>query len=206
MSWYNNRVDIAELIGKTISDLYVYDDEIQFFCTTGEVYKMYHEPDCCESVYIDDICGEIKEIVGETILEAYEVENHLKLGPLNKYDESYTWTFYRIRTMNNTIVIRWYGTSNGYYSESVDFIKLKEADPTIPAHADLQTYLEVFDRNQLLKQQVIDWMKEQAMQGRVCYNRDAPMWEEYDKSILALDLAQEKAIPGLRVLLETKSA
>lgn len=114
--------EVGELIGKTLVKVDVDNlkDEIIFHCTDESVYKMYHEQDCCESVTIDDICGDINDLTGQPILVAEERSNS---G--NTEYGSETWTFYTIRTVKASVDIKWWGESNGYYSEGVDFVQIK---------------------------------------------------------------------------------
>jgi hypothetical protein len=120
---------IEELLGKTFLRVLVSNKEemIQFVTTDGFVYEMYHEQDCCESVSIDDINGDLDDLVGSPILMAEEsCSDNVNLDGTtleNSYDESCTWTFYRFATIKGYVNIRWYGTSNGYYSESVNIYK-----------------------------------------------------------------------------------
>ena len=108
-------VDFNELEGKTLKKIDATDDSITFFTIEGETFRMFHEQDCCESVYVEDVNGDFSDIIGTPIISAKEKTNE---------DDSCTWTFYDIRTIKGSVTIRWYGTSNGYYSESVDFIRL----------------------------------------------------------------------------------
>lgn len=122
---YWDSVDVNVLEGKTLEKIeQIGDDELIFTTTEGEQYKMFHSQSCCESVYIEDICGEFNDLIGSPILMAEEVTNMEDPGPLPGGEESYTWTFYKLATIKGYVTLRWYGSSNGYYSESVDFVKL----------------------------------------------------------------------------------
>jgi hypothetical protein len=130
--YYNDEVKFEELKGKvlvsaTVSD---YKDEMKFMTTDGEVYTLYHSQDCCESVEIESIVGDLADLVGEEILLAEEAQNLFDLiKSAGKVEEdeygSHTWTFYKLATRKGYVDIRWYGSSNGYYSEEVSFKREK---------------------------------------------------------------------------------
>lgn len=112
--------EISVLLGKTLSEVRrVGDEEIYFVTSDGETFQMYHSQDCCECVEIEDIEGDLQSLVGNPILVAEEVSQE---DP--NASESGTWTFYKLATINGHVDIRWYGSSNGYYSESVSFVKV----------------------------------------------------------------------------------
>lgn len=129
MYYYNSRCELSELLGKTFSTVSATEDEVTFTTVDGDVYKLLHIQDCCESVYIESIVGDLQDLVGEPVLRADEEEDLFDLirqsSKEESRDESYTWTFYKFATRKGYVDIRWYGSSNGYYSESVDLIKLK---------------------------------------------------------------------------------
>jgi len=125
----NENIDFSTLKGKILNHIEVIknhpeEDKILFFTSDGQAYKMHHYQDCCESVTIEDICGEIDWLCDSPILEAEERTNLADCENL-KNDDSFTWTFYHLATIKGSVTIRWYGTSNGYYSESVDFERIK---------------------------------------------------------------------------------
>jgi hypothetical protein len=120
--------EYTELIGKTAVNIEnINDEELVFTLNNGDKYKFFHYQDCCESVDINDIVGDINDLIGSPLLLAEEIV-HNNENPegviIPDYQDSYTWTFYKFATIKGAVTIRWYGTSNGYYSESVDFCKL----------------------------------------------------------------------------------
>jgi|SRR3990167_7421284 len=118
-----NEVTFEELVGKTLTKIENTGTEITFTCDDGTEYKMYHDQDCCESVSVDDIVGDLEDLIGSPIINASEDSNTPAEAKDKEYDESFTWTFYNIATAKGYVTIKWYGTSNGYYSESVSFYR-----------------------------------------------------------------------------------
>lgn len=120
------QATIEDLLGQTLTSVTgeVGGDEIKFETDSGTKYLMNHYQDCCEDVCVEDICGDLSDLVGSPIIIAEErtMEQENPDGsPAGEYDESFTWTFYELATIKGSVTIRWYGSSNGYYSESVDF-------------------------------------------------------------------------------------
>jgi hypothetical protein len=116
---------ISDLKGKTLASIKVCGaKEIIFACACGANYKMYHRQDCCEEVVIEDICGNLDALIGSPILVA-ECRMDYQSEYDTYYDASKTWTFYELATVNGAVTIRWFGSSNGYYSEEVDFERVE---------------------------------------------------------------------------------
>jgi hypothetical protein len=115
---------MEELLGKKIIKIDVNrsdSDEIIFYLSNGAIYKQCHVQDCCESVVVEDIDGDLDDLVGYPLLKCEEVYQDDINAP-----ESSTWTFYKMATVKGYVTIRWYGSSNGYYSEVAQFKQFKD--------------------------------------------------------------------------------
>ena len=127
----------SDLQGKTLAKVeQIGEDVLRFECDDGKKFQLYHSQDCCESVVIESVVGDFLDLVGTPILMAEEASSNddpadivkskaeARAADPNGYhydDDSQTWTFYKLRTIKGSVDIRWHGTSNGCYSESVDF-------------------------------------------------------------------------------------
>jgi len=98
-------------------------ESITFVCEDGTSFKMYHFQDCCERVVIEDVNGDLDDLVGHEIVSAHEATSEGDSGWGHE-----TYTFYHIRSHGGDVSIRWHGESNGYYSERVS---IKKTEPSL---------------------------------------------------------------------------
>lgn len=88
-------------------------EKVRIVTDKGSI-SFFHYQDCCESVSVEDVTGDVEDLIGSRIAEFREDTNHEASG----YGET-LWTFYNIITDIGDFQIRWCGTSNGYYSVGV---------------------------------------------------------------------------------------
>lgn len=110
------------MLGEVMTEVTASSDEMVFKGSSGKTFTFLHYQDCCEHVSIEDVCGDLNDLVGSPLLIAEEVDNvdEPQSSSCKEY-ESGTWTFYKFATINGSVTVRWLGVSNGYYSESVSF-------------------------------------------------------------------------------------
>ena len=112
--------DLSLMVGKTLSLAERSGDELHLAATDGTLVRLWHEQDCCESVSIEDVDGDLHDLLGSPLTMAEAVSSDDAPPPASHYPgESFTWTFYKFATLKGYVTIRWYGTSNGYYREGV---------------------------------------------------------------------------------------
>lgn len=126
-------MDIETLVDKKFNKVWVESDKegepyaIVFESTDGN-YELAHAQDCCEHVYIEDIVVTSQHdgltcLENTPILKAERVTNS-NTTPVGlnepEHDDSFTWTFFKLTTLKGYVDIRFFGSSNGYYSEDAE--------------------------------------------------------------------------------------
>ena len=119
---YRKYCDMKDMVGKKVLGIY-YDEENFQILTDDCVYAFYHQQDCCESVWLTQVDGISDKLIGSRIViaEVATDEKDTEYGHI-------TWSFYKIGTNKGMIDFRFQGESNGYYSETVDLVKIEVSE------------------------------------------------------------------------------
>ena len=110
--------------------------EVIFYCKDGAVIELWHDQECCEDVYLEGADSY------DNHDDIYTDCNWCEVSLVTNKDTnddwgSVTWSFYHLKTNNGMDTIRFYGSSNGYYSETVEFY----------LQPDERTLCELFEEN-----------------------------------------------------------
>jgi len=114
---YGHTIPFSSLKGKTLTGFQPIDDRVSFITKKGKYTLINFESWCgndCE-VTLEDIDGDISRLFNQKILLAEETTDQSK--------EGVTYSFYKLSTNNDSVTLRFYGRSNGYYSESMGLYK-----------------------------------------------------------------------------------
>lgn len=102
-----------KVIGKTPLEIVIdHASEQIYFLFEDLTMEMIHHQNCCENVYIEDISGDLKTLIGYPLTIAEKVTQE------DGENEDRLWTFYKFSTVKGSVTIRWCGTSD-YYSVDV---------------------------------------------------------------------------------------
>lgn len=130
MSAYGREVAFETLKGRTITAIEGLEKgsaRVVFTCADGAQFEMEHDQSCCECVDLEDIVGDVADLIGAEVVDASERscskgDADAEPSPETDYEsDSWTWTFYVIQTTRGAVTLRWFGSSNGYYGEDVSF-------------------------------------------------------------------------------------
>jgi hypothetical protein len=120
----NVRHAIPQLVGYTLTHITEVEPKygnkrLQLTRSDGRVVTMGHAQQCCESVWLEDVVGDLQSLIGKPLMIAEVTSNYTKTNEDEEGDEQ--WTYYRLGTdIGNIVTLRWCGTSNGYYSTDVN--------------------------------------------------------------------------------------
>ncbi len=117
------HVEFSALVGEVLDAVDIDREKDQILLTTrsGRNFLVYHKQDCCETVAISGQDGSFDKLIGKPIVEARDITVDTSEEAAGS---SQTTTILVFRVDDQTVISRWIGDSNGYYSESVDIAEL----------------------------------------------------------------------------------
>ncbi len=116
------QVEFSVLVGEVLDAVDIDREKDQILLTTqsGRQFLVYHKQKCCETVEIFGQDGSFDKLIGKPLIEARD----FAVDTSEEAADSQTTTTLVFRVDGETVISRWVGDSNGYYSESVDIEEL----------------------------------------------------------------------------------
>tara|TARA_R110000803_G_scaffold22351_5_gene55762 strand:+ start:1924 stop:2295 length:372 start_codon:yes stop_codon:yes gene_type:complete len=110
-----NTEVLNSLQGETLAYIDESPDQVLLTTVSGREFQVYHRQDCCESVGIEDTEGNWHDLVGKPLLSVDEECEDAS----DRSSDSATATRLTFKVDGATVINKWIGESNGYYSESI---------------------------------------------------------------------------------------
>ena len=124
--------NIEKLKGQTpveISGMREGSEEVVIGTKEGNTLLLRYEPDCCATCEIYQVDGDPIDLLGAPLLMCEQVTGE-SLGFIDdQTEDSHTWTFVKFGTIHGYVTLRWYGRSNGYYSEAPTAYYIDKDEP-----------------------------------------------------------------------------
>lgn len=132
------------LLGLTLDNVTPMRDQEGLILSAGDMtFVLYHRPeqreyddhgeplddDIREDVRLDDICGDLTDLVGAPIVVADDRVSDRQSDAKRSRLEGCTvlpWTFYHLSTSKGSVVLRFYGSIDGCYAETAQLWLLPE--------------------------------------------------------------------------------
>lgn len=106
---YDKKIGVAALMAKTITEITGLEkgsERVTFTCSDGSEFVMYHLQDCCENVSVEDITGNVADLIGSPVTMADEsTSKENPEGYVPEYQDSFTWSFYKFATVKGYVDI-----------------------------------------------------------------------------------------------------
>jgi len=86
--------DFANMVGATmvkVTGAEKGSESMTFHAEDGRRFTFFHSQDCCESVDIEDVCGDVDDLVGSPIVYAEEVSNRAREARLDRLSSEHTF-------------------------------------------------------------------------------------------------------------------
>ena len=118
-----NPIEFNDLVGETLTHIDIDPENNEILLTTKSDKKIIikHDQNCCESVKLVYYSPNWKKLIGKVIVDTSENA----VSSMNGYD-SRTDTDLTFSVDDATVITKWVGESNGYYSETVDIHDITE--------------------------------------------------------------------------------